>query len=104
MRIVVFGANGATGRLLTRQALAAGHPVAAVTRRPAGFPVTHARLSVAEAGVHDAQAAGRAVEGAGVALSALACHTPASRSTPTATASAILPLRCPGTRSTGWPW
>ena len=71
MRIVVFGANGATGRLLTRQALAAGHQVAAVTRRPAGFPVTHARLSVVEADVHDAQAVGRAVEGADVVLSAL---------------------------------
>ena len=42
MRIVVFGANGATGRLLTRQALAAGHQVAAVTRsRPASRSRTH---------------------------------------------------------------
>ena len=40
MRIAVFGANGLTGRLLTEQALAAGHEVAAVTRRPAGFPIT----------------------------------------------------------------
>ena len=71
MRIVVFGANGATGRLLTRQTLAAGHQVAAVTRRPADFPVTHERLSVVEADVHDAQAVGRAVEGADVVLSTL---------------------------------
>lgn len=71
MRIVVFGANGATGRLLTKQALAAGHHVAAVTRRPSDFPVTHERLSVVEADVHDAQAVGRAVEGADVVLSAL---------------------------------
>ena len=62
MRIVVFGANGATGRLLSGQALAAGHHVVAVTRRPAEFPVTHERLRVAEADVHDAQAVGRAVE------------------------------------------
>lgn len=71
MKIVVFGANGVTGRLLTGQALAAGHQVAAVTRRPAGFPVTHERLSVVEADVHDAQAVGRAVEGADVAFSTL---------------------------------
>jgi putative NADH-flavin reductase len=71
MKIVIFGANGATGRLLTGQALAAGHQVAAVTRRPAEFPVTHERLSVVKADVHDAQAVGRAVEGADVVLSTL---------------------------------
>jgi nucleoside-diphosphate-sugar epimerase len=71
MRIVVFGANGVTGRLLTEQALAAGHHVAAVTRRPAGFPITHERVSVVEADVHDAPAVSRAVEGADVVLSAL---------------------------------
>lgn len=71
MRIVVFGANGLTGRLLTEQALAAGHHVAAVTRRPAGFPITNDRLSVVEADVHDAEAVNRAVEGADVVLSTL---------------------------------
>jgi putative NADH-flavin reductase len=30
MKLVVFGANGQTGRLLTSRALAAGHPVVAV--------------------------------------------------------------------------
>jgi putative NADH-flavin reductase len=71
MRIVVFGANGLTGRLLSEQALAAGHEVAAVTRQPADFPITHERLSVVEADVHDAQAVDRAVEGSDVVLSAL---------------------------------
>ena len=71
MRIVIFGANGQTGRLLTEQALAASHDVAAVTRRPAGFPVTHDRLAVVEADVHDAPAVDRAVDGADVVLSAL---------------------------------
>lgn len=71
MRIVIFGANGQTGRLLTGQALAAGHDVAAVTRRPAGFPVTHDRLAVVDADVHDAPAVGRATEGADAVLSAL---------------------------------
>ncbi|MGW1092923.1 NAD(P)H-binding protein, partial [Streptomyces sp. NPDC002596] len=38
MRIAVFGANGPTGRRLTDQALAAGHEVVAVTRRPGSLP------------------------------------------------------------------
>ena len=71
MRIVVFGANGTTGRLLTEQALAAGHHVLAVTRRPDDFPITHERLSVLEADVHDAPAVEGAVEGADVVLSTL---------------------------------
>jgi len=34
MNLAVLGATGATGRLLCDQALAAGHTVAAVVRRP----------------------------------------------------------------------
>jgi putative NADH-flavin reductase len=71
MRIVVFGANGSTGRLLTTQALTAGHQVVAVTRRPAEFPVTGERLAVVRADVHDAEAVDRAVQGAEVVLSVL---------------------------------
>lgn len=71
MRIVVFGANGVTGRLLIEQALAAGHDVAAVTRRPAGFPITHQRLRVAQADVHDPDAVSRAVKGNDAVLSTL---------------------------------
>ena len=71
MKIVIFGANGQTGRLLTGQALAAGHNVVAATRRPAQFPITHDRLVVVEADVHDAAAVDRAVQGADVVLSAL---------------------------------
>jgi putative NADH-flavin reductase len=71
MRMVIFGANGQTGRLLTEQALAAGHDVVAVTRRPAEFPITHDRLAVVEADVHDAPAVDRGVDGADVVLSAL---------------------------------
>ncbi|MGK8508123.1 hypothetical protein ACRS5S_08690 [Nocardia asiatica] len=41
MRLIIFGANGPTGRLLTSHALTAGHDVVAVTRRPAEFPLAH---------------------------------------------------------------
>ena len=71
MRIVIFGANGQTGRLLTGQALAAGHDVAAVTRHPAEFPITHDRLTVIDADVHDGPAVDRAAEGTDAVLSAL---------------------------------
>lgn len=71
MRIVVFGANGGTGRLLTQQALDTGHDVVAVTRTPEQFPLVHERLTVAEADVHDRRAAARAVAGSEAVLSTL---------------------------------
>ena len=71
MKIVIFGANGATGRLLTGQALAAGRDVAAVTRRPADFQIHHERLTVIATDVLDARAVDAAVEGADVVLSTL---------------------------------
>ncbi|WKG05572.1 NAD(P)-dependent oxidoreductase [Mycolicibacterium sp. HK-90] len=71
MRIVIFGANGATGRLLTRRALEAGHTVVAVTRHPEQFPISHAALTVAGADVRDADAVTAAVDGADAVLSTL---------------------------------
>jgi putative NADH-flavin reductase len=71
MRIVVFGANGATGRLLTRQALDAGHDVVAVTRHPAEFPLAHDQLTVKGADVYDRDAVARVVHGADAVLSSL---------------------------------
>jgi putative NADH-flavin reductase len=56
MRIVIFGANGQTGRLLTRKALDKGHAVVAVTRRPDDFPFADPALTVAGADVHDGAA------------------------------------------------
>lgn len=40
MDLVLFGANGATGRLLTRQLIDAVHLAVAVNRRPGDFPFT----------------------------------------------------------------
>jgi nucleoside-diphosphate-sugar epimerase len=51
MHIVIFGANGVTGRLLTRRVLDAGHSAVAVTRRPDDFPITDPRLTIAGADV-----------------------------------------------------
>jgi hypothetical protein len=52
MKLVVFGANGQTGRLLTTQA-AAGHRVVAVTRQPGDFPLSSSDLAVAGVDVRD---------------------------------------------------
>jgi uncharacterized protein YbjT (DUF2867 family) len=71
MRIVVFGANGSTGRLLVSQALAAGHDVIAVTRRPDAFPQEHPNLTVAGADVLGESAVDAVVSGANAILSTL---------------------------------
>lgn len=71
MRVVVFGANGPTGRLLTGQALDAGHQVVAVTRRPESFEPHHERLDVVGADVLDAAAVDAVVSGADAVLSTL---------------------------------
>ena len=46
MKLVIFGANGATGRLLTEQALAAGNTVTAFTRHADALPIHHQQLRV----------------------------------------------------------
>ena len=71
MRIVIFGANGQTGRLATRRALDAGHTTVAVTRRPGAFPFSDPALTVAGADVQDAEAVGAVVADAGAVLSTL---------------------------------
>jgi putative NADH-flavin reductase len=77
MHIVVFGANGPTGRLLTRQALDSGHEVTAVTRHPAAFPFREARLHVLHGDALDATSVRDAVAGKDAVLSTLG--TPYSR-------------------------
>ncbi len=71
MLIVIFGANGQTGRLVTRRALDTGHAVVAVTRRPDDFPFTDPELTVAGADVHDSTAVLDAVADADAVVSTL---------------------------------
>jgi len=70
MRILVFGAGGPTGRELVAQALAAGHDVTAVTRRPQLVPARDG-LTVADADATDADAVDALVAGSDAVLSAL---------------------------------
>jgi nucleoside-diphosphate-sugar epimerase len=71
MRIVIFGANGQTGRLSTRRALDAGHTTVAVTRRPDDFPFADPALSVTGADAHDTEAVADIVANADAVLSTL---------------------------------
>jgi uncharacterized protein YbjT (DUF2867 family) len=63
MKLVVFGANGPTGRLVVRRALDDGHAVTAVTRRPDTFPIEDPGLVVAGADALDAAAVAEVVGG-----------------------------------------
>src|SRR5207248_11463314 len=63
MNIVIFGANGATGKILTKQARDAGHTVTAVTRHPEAFPLRDARLNVMGGDVFDLALVEQAVAG-----------------------------------------
>jgi len=71
MTIVVFGANGQTGRLLTRRALDKGHSVVAVTRHPENFPFADPHLTVAKADVREPSSLAAAVRGADAVVSTL---------------------------------
>jgi putative NADH-flavin reductase len=69
--IVCFGANGATGRLLVRQALTEGHAVTAFTRHPEAFPIRDGRLQLAGGDVFDPSAVDKAISGQQAVLSCL---------------------------------
>jgi putative NADH-flavin reductase len=71
VKIVIFGANGPTGRQVTEQAIAEGHTVTAVTRRPEDFPLSDPRLRVVGADVLDPGAVERAVAGQDAVISTL---------------------------------
>jgi putative NADH-flavin reductase len=71
MRIVIFGANGPTGRILTKQALDAGYTVVAVTRHQEAFPLHHERLRVVHGDVLDLASVEQAVAGQNAVLSAI---------------------------------
>lgn len=45
-KIFVFGATGGTGKLLTEQALQAGHQVTVVVRNPMAFTLQHPNLEI----------------------------------------------------------
>jgi putative NADH-flavin reductase len=77
MRIAIFGASGATGKLLTERSLAAGHAVTALVRTPAAYAhKDDARVRVVEGSAFDTAAIRKTLEGAEVVFSALGAKSP----------------------------
>lgn len=71
MRVTVFGASGAIGRLVVQQLLDDGHQVTALVRTPGKLAVTHADLTVVAGQLSDCDAVEQAVSGADAVISAL---------------------------------
>jgi uncharacterized protein YbjT (DUF2867 family) len=71
MRIVVIGANGATGRLTVFEALARGHEVVAFVRDSAQVTLSDPHLTVAQGDVFDQATVVAALEGADAVISAI---------------------------------
>lgn len=71
MRVLIYGANGPTGREVVEQVLAAGHPARAVTRHPEQFPLQHSELEVVRGDATDPASVDRAVRDQDAVISAI---------------------------------
>lgn len=76
MKLLVFGASGATGQQVVAQALAQDHVVTAFVRNPAKLTLTHERLRVVRGDVADAAAVLRAMENQDAVVSVLGVSKP----------------------------
>jgi putative NADH-flavin reductase len=71
MKIVIFGASGKTGALLTDKALAKGHIVTAFARRQGSILQQHPNLKVVVGNLTDESALKQAISGSDAVLSTL---------------------------------
>lgn len=71
MNVLVFGASGATGREVVKQALDRGYAVSAFVRHPDKFEIRHANLTLVTGDVTDYASVERAVSGSDAVASAL---------------------------------
>ena len=71
MKLIVFGPTGGTGGQIVRQALAAGHSVVAIARKPEAVSLNHSRLVVVAGDVLDPAWCGEGIGGADAVLSVL---------------------------------
>src|SRR5438132_13747169 len=63
VKVVIFGATGQTGRLLTERGVAKGHQVTAFARDPARLDLPNGSVRVIQGDVLDSAALHRAVAG-----------------------------------------
>jgi putative NADH-flavin reductase len=71
MKLVIFGASGATGRLLVEQALAGGNKVVAFARNPLKIKASSEHLTIVQGELTEAAAIERAISGAEAVISVL---------------------------------
>ncbi len=74
MNVAIFGASGATGRLLTELALEEGHTVSALVRTPEKYPYAD-RVRVVQGNAFDSRAIAVTLERADAVLSALGARS-----------------------------
>ncbi len=71
MKVVIFGASGKTGTLLTDQALAKGHQVTAFVRRADAMVQKHPNLKIITGNLSDTNKLKEAITGADACISTL---------------------------------
>ncbi len=71
MKLVVFGSTGGIGFQVVEQALAAGHEVTAVARRPSAITLRHGHLEVVQGDVLEPETIRGAIAGKDAVISAV---------------------------------
>ena len=71
MKIVIFGAAGATGRILVERALVQGHEVTAFDRHTAALTIEHPKLSLIQGDIFNPSKVEEAIAGQDVVISVL---------------------------------
>lgn len=71
MRITALGVTGGSGRAFVELALASGHEVRAVARRPEAVGIEHPQLTIIKADVTDSESLEPAIAGADAVVSVL---------------------------------
>ncbi|CAN5869816.1 SDR family oxidoreductase [soil metagenome] len=74
MKLIVFGATGSIGRQVVPQALAAGHHVTAVVRRPAALTIQHKNLTIVRGDGLEPATFASSITGQDAVLSSLGVH------------------------------
>lgn len=74
MHLALFGGSGRTGQLLTERALAAGHTLSVLVRKPASYPFA-GRVALIQGDAADPAAIAQTLAGADAVLSALGARS-----------------------------
>ena len=78
MRLAIFGSTGGTGRRLVERAIAEGHEVTALVRRPSRITARHQRLKVVVGDAFDSHQVREAVAGNEAVISVLGSREPSN--------------------------